>query len=93
MTSSPFLNQIRRVMRFKHMSFSTEGSYPYYMKQFILFHNKRHPKDMGVDEIQAYLPHLAVENKPPLQPRRWPYPLCSFVSPCAQNTIVRHRGH
>jgi len=63
MASSPFLNQVRQVMRLKHMSLSTEDSYLYYIKQFILFHNKRHPKDMGVDEIRAYLSHLAVERR------------------------------
>jgi len=63
MTSSPFLNQVRRILRLKHMSLSTEDSYLYYIKQFILFHNKRHPRDMGVDEIRTYLSHLAVERR------------------------------
>ncbi len=49
MASSPFLNQVRRVIRLKHMSLSTEDSYLYYIKQFILFHDKRHPKDMGFE--------------------------------------------
>ncbi|MGB9881056.1 MAG: integron integrase [Anaerolineae bacterium] len=63
MASSPFLNQVRQVIRLKHMSLSTEDSYLYYIKQFILFHHNRHPKDMGVDEIRAYLSHLAVEKQ------------------------------
>lgn len=60
MASSTFLNQVRPVIRLKHMSPSTENSYLYYIKQFILFHNKRHPRDMGVNEIRTYLSHLAV---------------------------------
>lgn len=71
MASSPLLNQVRQVMRLKHMSLSTEDAYIYYIKQFILFHNpglsaanvKRHAKDMGVDEIRAYLSYLAVERR------------------------------
>jgi site-specific recombinase XerD len=31
-------------------------------KKFILFHNKRHPKEMGTGEVQAFLTHLALEE-------------------------------
>ncbi len=34
----------------------------YYIREFILYHNKRHPKEMGVEEIRAYLSYLAVEK-------------------------------
>ncbi|NET38596.1 MAG: hypothetical protein F6K19_42485 [Cyanothece sp. SIO1E1] len=34
----------------------------YYTRDFILFHQKRHPKEMGVDEIRAYLSHLAIDQ-------------------------------
>jgi site-specific recombinase XerD len=61
MTQSPrLLDQVRQTIRLKHFSLQTEKSYVYYITQFILFHNKRHPRDMGVDEIRAYLSHLAV---------------------------------
>jgi integron integrase len=56
------LDQVKQVMRLKHYSLKTEKSYVYYIRQYILFHNKRHPKEMGVDEIRAYLSHLAVEK-------------------------------
>jgi integrase len=56
------LDQVRQVMRLKHYSLRTEESYIYYIRQYILFHNKRHPREMGVDEIRAYLSHLAVEK-------------------------------
>jgi len=62
MTQPRLLDQVREVIRLKHMSPRTEDSYLYYIKQFILFHNKRHPADMGADEIRAYLSHLAVEG-------------------------------
>lgn len=44
------------------MSRSTEKSYLYYILDYIRFHNKRHPNEMGVDEVRAYLTHLAVQN-------------------------------
>ena len=61
-SESPFLTQVRQMMRLKHMSRSTEKSYLYYILDYIYFHNKRHPQEMGVDEIRAYLTHLAVHK-------------------------------
>lgn len=56
------LNQVRESIRLKHFSLSTEKSYVYYIRDFILFHDKRHPKEMGSSEIRAYLSHLAVDR-------------------------------
>ena len=53
------LDQVREVIRLKHFSLSTGKSYVYYIRDYILFHDKRHPKDMGVPEIRTYLSHLA----------------------------------
>ena len=65
-SSSPqaprLFDQIREVARLKHLSIHTEQSYLYYIRQFILFHHKRHPKDMGVAEIRAFLSHMAIEG-------------------------------
>ncbi len=41
-------------MRLKHFSLKIEKSYVHYIRGFILVHNKRHPQDMGADEIRAY---------------------------------------
>ncbi|WP_313949216.1 site-specific integrase [Leptolyngbya sp. FACHB-261] len=49
-------------MRLRHFSLRTEKSYIYYIRDFILFQNKRHPKDVGADEIRSYLSHLALER-------------------------------
>jgi len=57
------LDQIRDFMRFKHYSPRTEKRYIDWIKRYIFFHRKRHPKDMGVVEIEAFLTHLAVEEK------------------------------
>jgi hypothetical protein len=45
------LDRVREVMRFRHYSIRTEQAYVLWIKQFIFFHNKRHPKEMGAPEI------------------------------------------
>jgi integron integrase len=53
------LDIMRDKIRFKHYSMSTERVYIYWAKKYILFHNKRHPKDMGKIEIEQFLTNLA----------------------------------
>jgi hypothetical protein len=57
------LDQVRDVLRLKHYSLRTEDSYVDWIKRYILFHHKRHPKDMGVKEIEAFLTYLAVDSQ------------------------------
>ena len=57
------LDQVRAVARARHLSRRTENTYHNFIKRFILFHNKRHPNEMGADEITAFLTHLAVKDK------------------------------
>jgi integron integrase len=56
------LDQVREAIRTKHYSYRTEQTYLEWIKQFILFHKKRHPKDMGADEVQAFISYLANER-------------------------------
>ncbi|WP_169239617.1 integron integrase [Candidatus Roseilinea sp. NK_OTU-006] len=56
------LDQVSDAIRTKHYSYRTEQTYKDWIKRFILFHHKRHPKDMGAPEIQAFITHLAVEK-------------------------------
>ena len=58
--SSPFLNSVREAIRVRHYSIRTEDAYLGWIKRFILFHGKRHPKEMGVAEVSEFLTHLAV---------------------------------
>ena len=53
------LDQVRSVIRVRHYSRRTEDAYVYWIKQFILFHQKRHPVEMGKGEVEAYLSWLA----------------------------------
>jgi len=50
------------VIRMKHYSYRTEQTYVQWIRRYILFHNKRHPSEMGVPEIEAFLTHLAVQE-------------------------------
>jgi len=53
------LDQVRDVIRRKHFSIRTEQSYVDWIRRFILFHNKRHPRDMAEAEVTQFLTHLA----------------------------------
>ena len=59
---SPFLESVRELIRVKHLSYRTEEAYLGWIRRYILFHHKRHPKEMGAAEVQMFLTHLAVEG-------------------------------
>ena len=61
MEEPKLLDQASALMRMKHLSNRTEEAYLHWMKRFILFHHKRHPKDMGEKEISDFLTHLAMD--------------------------------
>ncbi|MFA7351169.1 MAG: integron integrase [Methylotenera sp.] len=54
------LDLVRDKIRVKHYSIRTETQYLQWIKRFILFHNKRHPREMGAKEVEAFLTHLAI---------------------------------
>jgi site-specific recombinase XerD len=56
------LDQVRDIIRIKHYSYRTEETYIYWIRRYILFHDKRHPKEMGKSEIEAFLGYLAVQE-------------------------------
>ncbi len=53
---------MRAALRARHYSYRTEQSYIQWVRRFILFHNKRHPAEMGTTEIEAFLSHLATNK-------------------------------
>lgn len=53
------LEQVRHQLRLRHYSIRTEQSYVTVIRSFIVYHKKRHPKEMGAEEIRQYLSHLA----------------------------------
>jgi integron integrase len=56
------LDQLRGRLQTLHYSIRTEQAYVDWVKRFILFHNKRHPKEMGAAEVTRFLTHLAVQR-------------------------------
>jgi integron integrase len=56
------LDQVRDALRLRHYSLRTETTYIQWIKRFILFNGKRHPLEMGEQEITAFLTYLAVEK-------------------------------
>jgi len=63
MKRSALLDHVREVIRCNHFSYSTEKTYVSWIYRYIVFHNKRHPKEMGGEEIADFLTYLAVERK------------------------------
>jgi hypothetical protein len=49
--SPKLLQQVRETLRTKHYSYRTEQTYVDWIKRFILFHKKRHPREMGAEEV------------------------------------------
>ncbi|MEA3478958.1 MAG: phage integrase N-terminal SAM-like domain-containing protein, partial [Bacteroidota bacterium] len=63
MKRSAFLDQVREVIRTNQFSYSTEKTYVSWIYRFIVYHDKRHPNEMGGKEIADFLTHLAVDRK------------------------------
>ena len=57
------LDMVRDKIRLKHYSYSTERTYVHWIKHYIFFHNKKHPIEMGKEEIEQFLTFLAVNKK------------------------------
>jgi len=56
------LDQVRERIRLKNYSNKTEQAYLNWIKQYSIFHDKKHPQDMGAVEIEAFLTHLVVDR-------------------------------
>lgn len=56
------LDLVRQEIRTRHYSIRTEEAYTQWIKQFIFFHGKRHPADLGEHEVTEFLSHLAVNR-------------------------------
>lgn len=57
------LEQMRDALRARHYSLRTEEAYVQWVRRFIIFHDKRHPQEMGVEEINQFLSALAVAHR------------------------------
>jgi site-specific recombinase XerD len=57
------LEQVQNLIRTRHYSYRTEQTYIHWIKQYIFFHGKRHPAEMGTAEVSEFLTHLAVTRR------------------------------
>lgn len=57
------LVRVRDKIRLKHYSIRTEQAYTDWIRRFILFHEKRHPAELGASEVEQFLTHLAVKGQ------------------------------
>ena len=57
------LDEVRDKLRTLHYSYRTEQQYLQWVRRYILFHGKQHPRAMGAPELEAFLTHLAVTRK------------------------------
>jgi len=57
------LEEVRRVIRARHYSRRTEEAYVHWIRRFVLFHGRRHPREMGSSEVSAFLSSLANEGQ------------------------------
>jgi integron integrase len=62
-SSSPLLQAVRDAVRVRHYSMRTEEAYVFWTKQFVLFHGKRHPLEMGEAEVAQFLTYLATQRQ------------------------------
>ncbi len=56
------LDRVREAIRVRHYSYRTEEQYVGWVRRYILFHGKRHPRDLGAEEVEAFLSSLAVQG-------------------------------
>jgi hypothetical protein len=78
------LDQVRNKLRTLHYSPRTEDAYVDWIRHYVFFQGKRHPKDLGAAEVEAFLTYLATQRgyRPRLRTR-----LCArcyfFISRCS----------
>ena len=63
LNSTRLIDQLRERIRYLHYSIRTEHAYVHWVRNFVRFHQMRHPSDMGAPEVEAFLSWLASERK------------------------------
>jgi Phage integrase, N-terminal SAM-like domain len=53
----------REKIRTRHLAFRTEQAYLHWMRRYVKFHGRRHPRNIGLAQVEAFLTYLAVEGK------------------------------
>lgn len=72
------LDQVRDAIRYRHFNYRTEPDHVEWVRGFVLFHGRRHPRELGGDEVIAFLSYLATGHR--------------YVSTTMVHTHVLNRG-
>ena len=62
MAERKLLDQVSDIARFRHLSLRTEETYRSWIKRYILFNRKRHPRELDAHAVRDFLTHLAVKE-------------------------------
>lgn len=87
------LDTMRDALRAQHYALRTEQAYVDWARRYILFHHKRHPKEMGKPEIEAFLTHLAVERQVAASTQNQAASALLFLSACGAAAHRRTAYH
>jgi len=60
---SSLIDKVREAVRMRHYSIRTEEAYIGWIRRYIHFHGRRHPREMGESQVKAFLSHLAVKGE------------------------------
>lgn len=60
---SPFMESVRQALRVRHYAYSTEKAYLAWVRAFIVHCGRRHPRDLGAEDVRRFLTHLAIERR------------------------------
>ncbi|MCK9385931.1 MAG: phage integrase N-terminal SAM-like domain-containing protein [Nevskia sp.] len=83
--SPRLLEQVRALIRALHYSLRTEDSYLHWIRRFILFHGKQHPRTLGAPAVEAFLSHLATDLNVAANTQN--LALCVFYRKSVDNSI------
>lgn len=66
------LEQVMQLIRIRHYSIRAEQAYLQWIRRYIIFHGKRHPADLGAEQLTQFLSDLAIRGtlRPPLRTSR-----------------------
>src|SRR5580693_10120814 len=57
------LQVAREKMRTRHFALRTEQAYQQWIRRYVTFHGRRHPRDLGASAVEIFLTYLAVDRK------------------------------
>src|SRR6267378_6031469 len=87
MASPPGLLAVtREKMRTRHLALRTEHAYLQWLRRYLVFHGRRHPRHLGAPEVEQFLTHLAVHRKSAPPRRTRPFRrCCSSTATCCRS--------